>query len=237
MTSSKIGNESSLRSIFDPIIAAPSDRPYVVAQLGQSLDGRIATVSGDSAGINGAAALDHLHRLRANVDAVLVGIGTILADDPQLTVRRVDGPQPVRVIVDPNGRLPASARCLTTGTSDCIVLTSRQEPMPKGAEGILLEACAPRIEPASILEALFKRGLKKILVEGGGTTISHFMNAGLVDRLHVLLAPLILGSGIPGLLLNPIGSVSEAIRPQTSVHVLDGGDVLIDCDLRHQRRG
>ena len=237
MTSSKIGNEVALRSIFDPIIAAPPGRPYVVAQLGQSLDGRIATLSGDSRAINGSAALDHLHRLRSNVDAVVVGIGTILADDPQLTVRRVDGPQPVRVIIDPNGRLPASARCLATGESDCLVLTCREGTVPKGAESIVIEASAKRMEPASLLEALFKRGLKRILVEGGAVTISHFIDAGAVDRLHILLAPLILGSGIPGLSLSPIGSVGEAIRPETSVHVLDGGDVLFDCDLRHQRRG
>lgn len=237
MTSSKIGNEAALRSIFDPIIAAPPGRPYVVAQLGQSLDGRIATLSGDSRAINGSAALDHLHRLRSNVDAVVVGIGTILADDPQLTVRRVNGPQPVRVIIDPNGRLPASARCLATGESDCLVLTSREGTVPKGAQSIVIEASAQRMEPASLLEALFKRGLKRILVEGGAVTISHFIDAGAIDRLHILLAPLILGSGIPGLSLRPIGSVGEAIRPETSVHILDGGDVLFDCDLRHQRRG
>lgn len=251
MTSGKMSNEGSApgrggklaeagglpQSIFDPIVYAPADRPFIIAQLGQSLDGRIATASGDSRGINGAAALDHLHRLRSKVDAVVVGIGTIVADDPQLTVRRVDGPQPVRVIIDPRGRLQASARCLATGESDCIVVTSSEQLVPKGAEGLVIKAAAPRIEPADIVEALFKRGLKKILVEGGGTTISHFINAGMVDRIHILAAPLILGSGIPGLSLLPINSVDEALRPETAVHVLDGGDVLFDCDLRHQRRG
>jgi len=251
MTSDKIGNEGLAssrsgkpagagglpQSIFDPIISAPVDRPFIIAQLGQSLDGRIATVSGDSHQINGAAALDHLHRLRSKVDAVVVGIGTILADDPQLTVRRVDGPQPVRVIIDPRGRLQASARCLATGDSNCLVVTSSEQAVPKGAEGLVIKAAAPRIEPVDIAEALFKRGLKKILVEGGGTTISHFINAGMVDRFHILVAPLILGSGIPGLSLIPIGSLEEALRPETKVHVLDGGDVLFDCDMRHQRRG
>ena len=82
---------------------APPDRPFVVAQLGQSLDGRIATVSGDSRGINGSDALDHLHALRASVDAVVVGVGTVIADDPQLTVRRVSGRHPARVVIDPAG--------------------------------------------------------------------------------------------------------------------------------------
>lgn len=251
MTSDIFGNEASTsrqtgkpaepgalpQSIFDPIINAPEDRPFIIAQLGQSLDGRIATVSGDSRGINGPAALDHLHRLRSSVDAVVVGIGTIIADDPLLNVRRVDGPQPVRVIIDPRGRLQASARCLATGDSNCLVVTSSEQPAPRGAEGLVIKASARRIEPVDIAEALFKRGIKKILVEGGGTTISHFINAGMVDRIHILVAPLILGSGIPGLSLIPIGSIDQAIRPETAVHVLDGGDVLFDCDLRQQRRG
>ncbi len=237
MTSGKIDSEVSLQSVFDPIVAAPPDWPFVVAQLGQSLDGRIATVSGDSHYINGPAALDHLHRLRSCVDAVVVGIGTIIADDPQLTVRRVDGPQPVRVIIDPKGRLPGSARCLATGESKCLVVTGSEASVPKGAEGLVIKPSASRIEPGDVVEALFKRGLKRILLEGGGITISHFIAAGMVDRMHVLVAPLLLGSGIPGLSLPPIGSVGKAIRPETSVHVLDGGDVLFDCDLRHQRRG
>lgn len=237
MTSGKIDSEVSLQSVFEPIVAAPRDRPFVVAQLGQSLDGRIATIGGDSNYINGPAALDHLHRLRSSVDAVVVGIGTIIADDPQLTVRRVDGPQPVRVIIDPRGRLPASARCLATGESNCLVVTGSEAAVPRGAEGLVIKPSASRIEPSDIVDALFKRGLKRILVEGGGITISHFIDAGAVDRIHILVAPLIFGSGIPGLSLQPIGSVGEALQPETSVRVLDGGDVLFDCDLRHQRRG
>ncbi|RUP10345.1 RibD family protein [Hyphomicrobium sp.] len=237
MTSGKIDSETSLQSVFDPIVGAPPDRPFVVAQLGQSLDGRIATVSGDSQVINGPAALDHLHRLRSCVDAVVVGIGTIIADDPLLTVRRVDGPQPVRVIIDPRGRLPASARCLATGDSNCLVVTSSEAAVPKGAERLVVKSSTPRIEPGDIVHALFTRGLKRILVEGGGITISHFIDAGAVDRIHILVAPLIFGSGMPALSLLPISSVGEAIRPETSVRVLDGGDVLFDCNLRHQRRG
>jgi diaminohydroxyphosphoribosylaminopyrimidine deaminase/5-amino-6-(5-phosphoribosylamino)uracil reductase len=84
--------------LFVPFSEAPIHRPFVVAQIGQSLDGRIATISGESRDINGAAALDHLHRIRANVDAVVVGASTIVADDPQLTVRRVEGKSPARVV-------------------------------------------------------------------------------------------------------------------------------------------
>src|SRR3954454_19347186 len=104
---------SKSRMVADPlshIRDAPIDRPFVVAQLGQSLDGRIATSTGASRSINGTCALDHLHRLRAHVDAVIVGVGTVIADNPMLTVRRVPGPNPARVFIDPHGRLPETAQ-------------------------------------------------------------------------------------------------------------------------------
>ena len=94
------------------IARADAGRPFVVAQLGQSLDGRIATLSGESRYINCAEGLDHLHRLRAQVDAIVVGAGTIAADDPQLTVRRASGPNPARVVIDPSARLDATGRWL-----------------------------------------------------------------------------------------------------------------------------
>ena len=224
-------------SIFEPIVSACPDRPFVVAQLGQSLDGRIATTSGASRWINGPGALDHLHRLRAHVDAVVVGVGTIIADDPLLTVRRVAGRQPARVIIDPNGRLELSARCLTSDGARCFVVRGRQGPVPRGAEPLVVASSGDHLEPAAIAEALFSQGLKKILIEGGAKTISHFIDTRMVDRIHILVAPVILGSGIQGLSLAPIGGLDEALRPETRVHVLDGGDVLFDCDLRHQRRG
>ncbi len=127
-------------TIFAPIVTAPTDRPFIVAQLGQSLDGRIATLNGHSRWINGPTALDHLHRLRSHVDAVVVGIGTIIADDPQLTVRRVAGTHPVRIIIDPHGRLLASARCLATGDSRCLVVTTSEQSVPEGAELLVIKA-------------------------------------------------------------------------------------------------
>ena len=96
--------------VFASFRLAATDRPFVIAQLGQSLNGRIVTISGESRDINGAAALDHLHRLRAHVDAVVVGAGTIVADDPQLSVRRVAGKSPARVAIDPKGRLNCSGK-------------------------------------------------------------------------------------------------------------------------------
>lgn len=238
----ELKDAAAVDDIFAPFREAALGKPYVVAQLGQSLDGRIATLSGESRWINGAGALDHLHRLRANVDAVVVGVGTVSADDPLLTVRRVDGPDPVRVVIDPNARMKFDAKCLASGRARCLVVRPADEPsdaaaLPNGAERLEVERRGDHIDPADIVAALFEQGLRKILVEGGATTISRFINAGAVDRLHVLVAPVILGSGISGLSLSPIAHLHHAMRPSTRVHILDDGDVLFDCDLRRQSKG
>ncbi|HMK89573.1 MAG TPA: RibD family protein, partial [Methylocystis sp.] len=165
------------REVFAPLREAPRDRPFVVAQIGQSLDGRIATVSGESRDISGAAALDHLHRLRAHVDAVVVGAGTIAADDPQLNVRRVAGASPARVVIDPRGRLDGGLRWLREDGARRLLVTAAKGQGVPGVERIELEARAGVISPAAILDALFSRGLSRILIEGGARTIAAFVEA------------------------------------------------------------
>lgn len=228
--------ELSAADPCDPIRNASPDRPYVVAQLGQSLDGRVATASGESRWINGDAALDHLHRLRACVDAVVVGIGTVLADDPMLNVRRVVGCDPARVVIDPAGRLPDTARCLSHDGARRIVVRACDRGAPPGVEVIRVGDGERLMDPVAIVEALFQRGLKRLLIEGGARTVSRFLDAGAVDRLHVLVAPLIIGSGKTGIDLTPIARLSEAPRPKTRVHVFEDGDVLFDCDIRDAGR-
>jgi riboflavin-specific deaminase-like protein len=205
----------------------------VVGQIGQSLDGRIATVSGHSSYINGPEGIAHLHRLRALVDAVVVGAGTVRADDPQLTVRCVDGPSPVRVVIDPRGTLPATARAFADDGIHRIVVTCRPADCAAGhdIETIPLPDTAGRIEPRAILDALVERGLRRVLIEGGAQTVSSFLSAGCLDRLHVVVAPMILGSGIAGLDLPPIADMTGALRVPMHAHAL-GSDVLFDCDLR-----
>jgi diaminohydroxyphosphoribosylaminopyrimidine deaminase / 5-amino-6-(5-phosphoribosylamino)uracil reductase len=226
------GASMAAADIFAPFLAAPPERPFVAAQLGQSLDGRIATISGESRFINGAAALDHLHRLRAHVDAVVVGASTIAADDPQLNVRRVEGQSPARVVIDPRGRLAPGGRWLAEDGARRVVVTAA-EGAPLDVEIVRLAARPDgTLDPAAIIAALFERGLKRILIEGGARTISAFIDADCVDRLHVLIAPMIIGSGKPGLALQPVPELARALRPHTSVHLLDDGDVLFDCDLR-----
>lgn len=218
--------------ILSPVRQASPDRPFVVAQLGQSLDGRIATPTGASRWISGAGARDHLHRLRAAVDAVVVGCGTVIADDPRLTVRRVTGRDPARVVIDRNGRAPAAARVFDDDGARRIVIRSRPGDLPAGVESLIVDERDGAFDPTDIVAALAAEGLKKILVEGGAATVSRFIDAGAIDRLHLLVSPVILGSGIPGLALAPIDRLEEARRPKASFHILDDGDVLFDCEFR-----
>lgn len=223
--------------IFVPLLNAPADRPFVVAQLGQSLDGRIATITGESRWINGAPALDHLHRLRAHVDAVVVGIGTAQADDPALTVRRVSGANPARIVIDPGGRLSPDALCLADDGAERILIGPSREDLPVGVECVPLSGSGRRICPRMIVDTLFTLGHRRILIEGGAETVSRFIEARALDRLHMLVAPVILGSGKPGIDTTPIERIDDALRPPSAAYVLDGGEVVFDCDLRGIDRG
>jgi diaminohydroxyphosphoribosylaminopyrimidine deaminase / 5-amino-6-(5-phosphoribosylamino)uracil reductase len=227
----------SVSAAFAHIDEASSDRPFVIAQLGQSLDGRIATLTGHSRYINRNAALDHLHKIRAHVDAVIVGIGTVIADDPLLNVRRVIGENPARVVIDPSGRMPLSSRLLYEDGARRIIIRGKSSPLPNGVEEVILPVENGMINPNFIINALFSLGLAKFLVEGGAKTISQFISHNAVDRLHVLVAPMIIGSGKPGIELPPISVVDDALRPLTEVTILSDGDVLFDCNLRSLTKG
>ncbi len=223
--------------IFGPLRAGQVDDLLVVGQIGQSLDGRAATTTGHSHYINGTEGLDHLHRLRALMDAVVVGVGTALADDPLLTVRRVAGPHPARVVIDPGGRLPATARAFRDDGVRRLVVTAEGAcpQSPVGVEHVALPAVCGHLDPQDILRSLAARGLRRILVEGGPATVARFLEARCLDRLHVVVSPIILGGGRSSLDLAPISRCDEALRPHAITHVL-GNEVLFDCDLSAQRR-
>lgn len=219
--------------VYAPLLLAKqAGAPFVIGQIGQSLDGRCATVSGHSHYINGQQALLHLHRLRALVDAVVVGVGTALADDPQLTVRHAAGPQPARVVIDPSGRLPAGRRCLADDGVRCLVVRNEAAPGLEGAELVRVAATDRLLPPRAILAALRERGLQRVLIEGGPQTLSHVLAADCLDRLHMLVGPMIIGSGRPALQLPAIERLDEALRPETAVYSFPGGDLLFDCALR-----
>jgi diaminohydroxyphosphoribosylaminopyrimidine deaminase/5-amino-6-(5-phosphoribosylamino)uracil reductase len=222
--------------LFGPLRKGTVDDLVIVGQIGQSLDGRIATVSGHSKYINGPAGLAHLHRLRALVDAVVVGVGTAIADDPQLTVRRVAGPQPVRVVIDPKRRLGAAARMFADNGVRRLLITAQDNctAPPPGVEIVALPMVDGQIAPSAILAALAGCGMRRVLIEGGANTVSRFLAAGCLDRLHVMVAPIVLGAGGPGLIVPPIDRADQAPRMPIRVHQI-GDDVLFDCDLSAQR--
>jgi riboflavin-specific deaminase-like protein len=210
-------------------------RPFIVAQLGQSLDGRIATVTGDSRYIGSQPSLRHLHAIRAHVDAVMVGIGTVLADDPQLNVRLCEGKNPARVVIDAKGRLPASAKCLggADGARRIVFRGEGQggEPLPAGVELVHLPAPRGHFDLDALAAELSRLGFSRVLLEGGARIISRAIDCGIVDRLHLMVSPVIIGSGQAGLELEPIQLLKDARRPVTEVTLLGDGEVLFDCDL------
>jgi riboflavin-specific deaminase-like protein len=222
--------------LFGPLRHGRVDDLVAVAQIGQSLDGRTATETGHSHYINGPAGLMHLHRLRALVDAVVIGVGTALADNPQLTVRRVAGPHPARVVIDARGRLPAGAKCLMNDGVRRLVVTGAgaKPPLPSDIEIVEIPKTDGQLAPADILAALAERGMRRVLIEGGADTVSRFLAAKCLDRLHIIVAPIILGSGRSSFSLPPIARVDEALLTPMNVHRLDD-EVLFDCDLSAQR--
>lgn len=220
--------ERAAWQLYAPLAGARA--PYAFAQIGQSLDGRIATVSGDARDISGPQGLCHLHRCRALADAVVVGVRTALADDPRLTVRLASGPSPARVVIDPRGRLPDEAALLGDDGVRRVVVQAVRRPRAPGVEVVTLPASGGRIGPAAIRAALAERGLGRLMIEGGGITIAHFLEAGLLDRLHVGIAPLIIGAGPTGLRMAAVPRLADALRPETHVYGL-GSDVIFDCVL------
>ncbi|WP_244475334.1 RibD family protein [Rhizobium sp. Leaf341] len=216
-------------ALYGPIAFATG--AFVLAQVGQSLDGRVATPSGDARNISGPEGIAHLHRCRALVDAVIVGVGTVKADHPRLSVRDVEGPDPVRVIVDCRADLTGEESVFCDGGAPVILIQSQEAPRRHyPVDVIRLHQTSDGLCPEEMLDALAERHLLKVLVEGGARTISRFLDRDLVDRLHVSIAPLIIGSGPSGICLPPIRTLSEARRPETTLYSV-GRDILYDCDL------
>ena len=220
--------------VFGPLRVGNVDDLVVVGQIGQSIDGRVATTTGRSHYINCPAGISHLHRLRALVDVVIIGVGTACADDPQLTVRRVCGPNPIRVVLDPHGRLSHHARLLSADAKTILITADGTDRKLAGVEILSLPATDGHISPSVILAGLAKLGLRRMLVEGGANTVSRFLQAGCLDRLHVVIAPLILGAGRPSFAFGAIDRLEDAMRPPVRTHQLDH-DMLLDCDLSAQR--
>jgi riboflavin-specific deaminase-like protein len=180
----------------------------------------------------------HLHRMRALCDAVVVGAGTVAADDPQLTTRHVPGRNPLRVVFDPGRRLTPTFGLFTDGTAPTLYICARSRVAP-GESHIgraviaAIDEGAPGDEVAQALRLLHERGCARVFVEGGGVTVSRFLEADLLDRLQIAIAPILIGEGRPTIRLAPQVRLRDCRRPGYRVFRM-GGDVMFDCDLSVQ---
>ena len=221
----------------DPLALAYRDFAFpervVLGHLGQSLDGRIATASGHSAGVTGPENIAHLHRLRALADAVLVGAGTVHHDDPKLTTRLVEGPSPVRVVIDSERRLDDRFGLFQGGPPTLVLCAEaafdrahlgRAEVVPVAADA---EGCRPH----AVLRALRARGLERIFIEGGGRTVSRFLWAGCLDILEICVSPVLIGAGRAAISGPAIERMDEALRLDGPAMPM-GRDILYHFRLR-----
>lgn len=211
-------------------------RPLVIARYAMTLDGRVASQSGEARWISGLASRQRVHELRAQVDAILVGRGTVLQDDPSLTVRLdgYTGRQPLRVILDSEARLPESARVLAGEPGRAwVAVTGRasrkrlQRLEARGVEVLVLPSSPPGVDLARLLDRLGEAEVTSLLVEGGPTVLGSFFAAGLVQKVAVFIAPKLLGGGPSPLVGEGAWTMAEALSLERSkVEVLDG-DVLV----------
>ncbi|WP_026552346.1 GTP cyclohydrolase II [Arthrobacter sp. H20] len=208
------GLAADLLTRYGPLVQAiRPDGRLVIGQLGQSLDGFIASRTGDARFVTGSEDREHLHRLRALVDAVVIGASTVTADDCLLTVRAVEGTNPVRVVLDPQGRIPHASAVLTDGAAPTLWLVGSEAVVPVDLAGHVGVKRLARedFEPHRLLELLADLGHPRVLVEGGGHTVSRFLEAGALDRLYLTSAPILVGDGVPGIRFTGSDALSDAL--------------------------
>lgn len=225
---------AELLDLMLPLCVGERASTLVVAHLGQSLDGRVATPTGASQFITGQEDLCHTHRLRALCDVVLVGAQTVAHDDPRLTTRLVQGRSPVRAVLDPRGRLDPGHKVFCDGAVETLWVVGRASCVKRPAahvQVVQIHTEGTSLDLRELLACLRQRGLPRVFVEGGGVTVSRFIAEKLLDRLHLAVAPRIIGSGVPALCLPPVDQLCE-IPPVESRRFHLGQDTLFDCNLR-----
>ena len=216
--------------------------PFVTVKYAQSLDGRIATSTGDSQWISGPATLRLAHKLRLEHDAIMVGIGTLLADDPELTVRLVKGRSPIRVVVDSQLRTPFESRVLAGGAAAGTMIAvaanvdaDRVSEIQKlGAEILRIPSAqnGSGVDITRLLGELGKRGIASVLVEGGKGIITSLLSARVVDRLIVVIAPKIIGQGTEAIGDLGITRLGDAITFLSVKIRRLGEDIIFDARLK-----
>ncbi|OGP52736.1 MAG: riboflavin biosynthesis protein RibD [Deltaproteobacteria bacterium RBG_13_52_11] len=209
--------------------------PFITIKYAQSLDGRIATSRGDSRWISSEKGRRFAHRLRAQHDAIMVGIGTVLADDPLLTVRLVKGRNPLRICLDSHLRIPLNSQVLSDDGKTLIAIIDahdikKVEAIQRQGKEVLMvqEGANGRVELRSLMKVLAERGISSILVEGGTEVITALLKEGLANRMVVITAPLILGKGVEGIGDLGIIDVGRAIRPSSRKVKRIGEDIVFD---------
>lgn len=230
-TAAPVGAELAER--YGPLVL--HEGPLVIAQLGQSLDGFIASRTGHAQYVTGPEDREHLHRLRALVDAVVVGVGTVAADDCRLTVRAVPGPHPVRVVLDPSARAPTGSAVLTDGAAPTVWVVGDDARVPTAlaphVSVLRMPVTSRGLAPGDVLAALAHRGLERVLVEGGGRTVSGFLEARALHRLYLTTAPLLIGDGVPGIRFPGADRLSGALRAPARRFLL-GDDLCTELTFR-----
>jgi GTP cyclohydrolase II len=219
--------------------AVRAPRPQVTIHYAQTLDGRLATRTGDSQWISAEPATRFAHQLRASHPAIMVGVGTVLADDPRLTTRLVEGPTPSRIVVDSTLRLPLSASVVTDGAAPTVLATTdRAAPERRrafemaGVEVAVLPATGDgRVDLGALLDELGRRGLSSVLVEGGAGLITALLREHRVRRLVVSIAPMIVGSGIEAVGDLDIVRLRDALAFRRASFSQVGPDVIFDGEL------
>ena len=215
--------------------------PFVVLKLAQSLDGRIATAPGDSRWITGEDARRRAHLLRSRVDAVLVGVGTVIADDPMLTVRLVAGRDPARIIVDSALRTPTSARVLGPGRTILATTEGADEGRAEafregGAEVWRLPSAAGRVDFRALMAGLGRQGFLSVMIEGGASVAASALKAGIVDQAQVFIAPKIIGAGLGAVGDLGIERVADSVRLTDVAVERVGEDLLYVANVEPMKR-
>ncbi len=221
--------------LYLPVLGTAAQPHMVIGHLGQSVDARIATSDGDAFFVTGEENRKHLHRLRSLCHAVVVGAGTVRADDPQLTTRAVTGANPVRVIIDPQARIPEGLKVLVDGEAPTWLLhadTLCLDALPSSDayRRLAVRSVDGRLQPRDILDVLAANGLRRIFVEGGGVTVSRFFNARCLNRLQIATAPLLVGEGVPALQIPGALTMQQALRPPFRLYRM-GQDVMWDFEI------
>jgi len=209
-------------------------RPFVHLKLASSLDGRIASSSGRARWISGEASRRAAHVMRRRYMALAVGVGTVIIDDPRLTVRHVTGRQPRRFVLDGSGRTPPGARLLGDGGATTVITAEmsperQRELERRGATVWRLPGSHGRIDPLAVLRRMAEGGIDSLLLEGGKSTATEFLRAGLVDKLSVFVAPLLLGAdGVPAVGALDVEAPADGIRLRDVLVTAVGDDALIE---------